>query len=108
MVLRGKTDLRSDPRGRRLPPDIRLTQAVILLSAAQEKVADYVDGVDVTPDEPTPVQNFPVRKPVGISAVAEGDRSATYVVLDDGSCWYMNDGGWKEYPPIPGTLAARD
>lgn len=30
----------------KLPADIRLTDAVILLGAAKARVADYVDGVD--------------------------------------------------------------
>lgn len=29
----------------KLPPDVRLTEAVVLLGKAQDKVADYVDGV---------------------------------------------------------------
>ncbi len=28
-----------------LPPDVRLTEAVVLLGKAKDKVADYVDGV---------------------------------------------------------------
>ena len=28
-----------------LPPDVRLTEALILLDKAKSKVADYVDGV---------------------------------------------------------------
>lgn len=28
-----------------LPPDVHLTEAVVLLAKAREKVADYVDGV---------------------------------------------------------------
>ncbi len=34
-----------------MPPDTRLTEAVILLGQAQDKVADFVDGV--------PVKTFP-------------------------------------------------
>lgn len=29
----------------RLPPDTRLTEAVVLLGQAQSKVADFIDGV---------------------------------------------------------------
>lgn len=30
-----------------MPPDTRLTQAVVLLSQAKDKVADYIDGVSL-------------------------------------------------------------
>lgn len=29
-----------------LPPDVRLTDAIILLHKAREKVADYVDNIE--------------------------------------------------------------
>lgn len=34
--------------------DLRLTQAVMLLQAAREKVADFVDGVEATDSHPHP------------------------------------------------------
>jgi DNA segregation ATPase FtsK/SpoIIIE-like protein len=46
--------------------DVRLTQAVTLLSAAQTRLADYIDGVDGWPTFPAqqPAVSAPTSEPV--------------------------------------------
>lgn len=39
-----------------MPADVRLTDAVVLLLAGRERVADYVDGIDL-PAEPLAVRS---------------------------------------------------
>lgn len=53
------------------------------------------------------------RRPVAAwtePATLPGDELATFVVCNDGSVWWkcpVDEAGWKECSPIPGTPAAR-
>jgi hypothetical protein len=51
-----------------------------------------------------------MRTPVGIASASfqnqRGVGTRLYAVCNDGTCWYLDDGTWKQMAGIPGTAGA--
>lgn len=56
-----------------LPPDTRLTDAIVLLQRARERTADYVDGVAGVREEAAPQTLLPTPPPTSPAAAAHAD-----------------------------------
>lgn len=58
----------------------------------------------------SPSSSDSMRTPVGIASASfqnqRGIGTRLYAVCTDGTCWYLDDGAWKQMAGIPGTVGA--